>query len=139
MFGKKKKVGRSKTSTKKNTNDSLSQALSLTPEKLMEILETAPLPAEIKQALIQELPEFIETIDETARKIYDPQQIWLESIQYADYVEQMADHLKEDHGDECRLDIAEQLKAMSLGWKTMAENAMRVLDESEGTLEFKHA
>lgn len=86
-----------------------------------------------------ELPEFLETVDETARQIFDPSAIWLESIQYADYVEQLSDHLKENHGDECREDIADQLKAMSIGWKTMAENAMRVLDESEGTLEFKHA
>jgi hypothetical protein len=113
--------------------------MSLTPEKLMEILEAAPLSPAVKQALINELPDFIETVDENARQIFDPNQIWLESLQFADYVGQLGEHLLENHGDECREDIANQLNAMSMAWKLMAENAMTVLDESEGTLEFKNA
>jgi hypothetical protein len=105
----------------------------------MEILEAAPLSPAVKQALIRELPDFIETVDENARQIFDPNQIWLESLQFADYVGQLGTHLFENHGDECREDIANQLCAMSMAWKLMAENAMTVLDESEGTLEFKNA
>ena len=139
MFGRKKKAGYSKTSTQASTTNSLSEALCLTPEKLMEILEAAPLSPAVKQALINELPDFIETVDENARQIFDPNQIWLESLQFADYVGQLGSHLIENHGDECREDIANQLTAMSMAWKLMAENAMTVLDESNGTLEFKNA
>ena len=105
----------------------------------MEILEAAPLSPAVKQALINELPDFLETVDENARQIFDPNQIWLESLQFADYVGQLGSHLLENHGDECREDIANQLNAMSMAWKLMAENAMTVLDESDGTLEFKNA
>jgi len=98
----------------------------------MEILEAAPLSPAVKQALLNELPDFI-------RQIFDPNQIWLESLQFADYVGQLGEHLLENHGDECREDIANQLNAMSMAWKLMAENAMTVLDQSEGTLEFKNA
>ena len=139
MFGRKKKAEDSKTSAKQSTANSLSEALCLTPEKLLEILEAAPLSQAVKQALISELPNFIETVDDSARQIFDPNQIWLESLQFADYVGQLGEHLFENHGDECREDIAHQLVAMSMSWKLMAENAMSVLDESEGTLEFKNA
>ena len=93
----------------------------------------------MKQALINELPNFIETVDDSARQIFDPNQIWLESLQFADYVGQLGDHLLDNHGGDCIEDIAQQLLAMSMSWKLMAENAMSVLDEAEGTLEFKNA
>ena len=105
----------------------------------MEILEAAPLSEAVKHALINELPNFIETVDDSARQIFDPNQIWLESLQFADYVGQLGAHLLENHGSDCIEDIAQQLTAMSMSWKLMAENAMSVLDESEGTLEFKNA
>ena len=139
MFGRRKKAEPSKTSTNQSTTNSLSEAMSLTPERLLEILEAAPLSQAVKQALINELPTFIETIDDSARQIFDPNQVWLESLQFADYVGQLGEHLLEKHGDECIEEIAQQLKAMSMSWKLMAENAMSVLDESEGTLEFKNA
>ena len=139
MFGRKKKAEHLKTSQNQSTTNSLSEAMSLTPERLLEILEAAPLSPAVKQALINELPNFIETVDDSARQIFDPNQIWLESLQFADYVGQLGDHLLDNHGDDCIAEIAHQLKAMSLSWKLMAENAMRVLDEAEGTLEFKNA
>jgi hypothetical protein len=94
------------------------------------------IPTEMKQAILDGLPEFIERIDEATQKIYDPSQVWLESLQFADYVGQLAKHLAEDHGPECREEIALQLRLMSESWKDLAENAMEVLDKSEEV--FKH-
>jgi methyl-accepting chemotaxis protein len=91
---------------------------------------------EMRQAILDGLPEFMERIDEATQKIYDPSQVWFESIQFADYVEQLAEHLAQDHGPECREEIATQLRLMSESWKDLAENAMEVLDKSEEV--FKH-
>lgn len=91
----------------------------------------APIPPQMKEAILDTLPEFVEHVDEATRKIYDPSAVWLESVQFADYVSQMADHLAENHGDECRQQVAEQLKLMSETFKDVAENAMKILDESE--------
>jgi hypothetical protein len=85
----------------------------------------------MKEALLSELPRILEQIDDVAKKIYDPSQIWLESMQFADYVTQLAIHLTEGHGDECVTDIAEQLQNMSNSFKQMGENALRALDEVE--------
>jgi len=85
----------------------------------------------MKEALLSELPRILEQIDDVAKKIYDPSQIWLESMQFADYVTQLANHLTEGHGDECIADIAEQLQNMSNSFKQMGENALRALDEVE--------
>jgi ATP-dependent phosphoenolpyruvate carboxykinase len=86
---------------------------------------------EVKETLKSEIPQVLERIEDVAKKIYDPQQIWLESMQFADYVTQLAQHLNEDHGRECIDDIVEQLINMSNSFKQMGENALRVLDESE--------
>jgi hypothetical protein len=90
------------------------------------------LPSEMKEALLEELPQVIEQMEEVAKKVYDPHQIWLEAMQFADYVTQLSIHLKDDHGRDCILDIAEQLTNMSNSFKQMGENALRVLDEAEG-------
>lgn len=100
------------------------------------VLSAKQIPSEMKQAILDGLPEFIERIDEATQKIYDPSQVWFESLQFADYVGQLAEHLTEDHGPECREEIAIQLRLMSESWKDLAENAMEVLDKSEEV--FKH-
>lgn len=95
------------------------------------MLEKLNLPTEIKETLKSEIPQVLERMEDVAKKIYDPHQIWLESMQFADYVTQLANHLNEDHGPDCIRDIAEQLANMSNSFKQMGENALRVLDESE--------
>jgi hypothetical protein len=137
MFGKKKKAEDSKTLQMRNSKDSLMKALSITPEMMTEaVMSSKQVPAELKQAILDGLPEFIERIDEATQKIYDPSQVWFESLQFADYVGQLAQHLTEDHGPECREEISTQLRLMSESWKDLAENAMEVLDKSEEV--FKH-
>lgn len=137
MFGKKKKAVDSKTLQMRSSKDSLMKALSVTPEMLEQaVMSAKQIPTEMKQAILDGLPEFIERIDEATQKIYDPSQVWLESLQFADYVGQLAGHLAEDHGPECREEIALQLRLMSESWKDLAENAMEVLDKSEEV--FKH-
>ena len=73
----------------------------------------------------------MEQIDDVAKKIYDPSQIWLESMQFADYVTQLAKHLTEGHGEDCVMEIATQLQNMSNSFKQMGEHALRALDEVE--------
>jgi hypothetical protein len=96
-----------------------------------QLVEKLGLPLEIKEALKSEIPQVLEKIEDVAKKIYDPHQIWLESMQFADYVTQLASHLGDDHGPECTKEIAEQLANMSNSFKQMGENALQVLDESE--------
>lgn len=86
--------------------------------------------------MLSELPEFVEHVDEATQKIFNPSAIWLETIQFADYVSQLATHLREEHGPECREEIAERLLIMAESFKDLAENAMEVLDNSEKV--FKH-
>ena len=100
------------------------------------VMSAKQIPSEMKQAILDGLPEFMERIDEATQKIYDPSQVWFESLQFADYVGQLAEHLAEDHGPECREEISIQLRLMSESWKDLAENAMEVLDKSEEV--FKH-
>lgn len=136
MFGRRKKRAGSKTSQMMSLNNSVMRELSVTPEMLKEAIEQAPIPPKMKETILDTLPEFMEHVDEATRKIYDPSAVWLESIQFADYVSQMADHLAANHGDECREQVAEQLKLISEGFKDVAEDAMKILDESEKV--FKH-
>jgi len=96
-----------------------------------QMVQKLNLPAEIKEALKTEIPQVLERMEDVAKKIYDPHQIWLESMQFADYVTQLAEHLNDDHGPECTKEIAEQLANMSNSFKQMGENALQVLDESE--------
>ena len=94
-------------------------------------MDKTNLPSEIKEALRSEIPQVLERMEDYAKKIYDPHQIWLESMQFADYVTQLASHLNDDHGPDCVKEIAEQLANMSNSFKHMGENALQVLDESE--------
>lgn len=90
----------------------------------------------MKEALLSELPDFVEHVDEATQKIFNPSAIWLEAIQFADYVAQLASHLKQDHGAECAEEIAERLLIMAEHFKDLSEHAMEVLDHADKV--FKH-
>jgi hypothetical protein len=96
-----------------------------------EAIQQAKLPKELKETLLNELPNFVEYVDEATNKIFNPSAIWLESLQFADYVAQLAAHLREEHGAECREEVAEKLILMSENFKELAENAMTIIDRSE--------
>lgn len=95
----------------------------------------ADLPQTLKDSLLSELPNFVEHIDEATNKIFNPSAIWLESIQFADYVGQLAKHLIEEGSADYQEEIAERLLIMSESFKELAEHAMIVIDQSQG--EFK--
>jgi hypothetical protein len=101
-----------------------------------QAIQEAELPPSLKEALLSELPNFVEHVDEATNKIFNPSAVWFESLQFADYVAQLASHLREDHGAECREGIAEQLIMMADNYKDLAESAMRVLDKADKG--FKH-
>ena len=88
-------------------------------------------PREMQEAIISELPNVIEQIDDAVKQIYDPNTIWLEAMQFADYVHQHAKHLMENHGNECVQEVAVNLISIADGFKHMGEGALRVIDESE--------
>ena len=96
------------------------------------MVETAQIPQELKDLLLEQLPEVMEEIEESTKAIYDPNAIWLEAIQFADYVQQNAKHLEERHGDECVAEVSEALQVMCQSFKNMGENALKVLDQTEG-------
>lgn len=104
----------------------------------MEIINSAPITPEVKEILLSELPHFMENIDEAADKIFNPSSVWFEAIQFADYVEQNVQHLQEGHGEDCQEEIIERLLDLTTSFKALAEHSMRVLDESEQIVEFKH-
>jgi len=97
----------------------------------MELVRKTNLPEEMKEFLLNELPQVMDNIEESTKAIYDPNAIWLEAIQFADYVQQLAKHLNEGHGDECVLEIAEQLDNMCTSFKNMGESALNALDETD--------
>lgn len=78
----------------------------------------------------------MELVDEATTKIFSPSAIWFESLQFADYVAQLAGHLREEHGPDCREEIAEKLILMAESYKDLAENAMTIIDKSDRA--FKH-
>jgi len=88
-------------------------------------------PTELQEILLTELPNVIEQIDEATKQIYDPNSIWLEAMQYADYVSQFATHLQMDHGPECVQMVSEQLIELSTSFKEMAESALQAIDKTE--------
>ena len=100
-------------------------------------MEQAPMPPEMKEAILNELPNLVEHIDEATAKIFDPSKVWLESIQFADYVSQMADHLLSDCGctPEDKFILAEQLKYIAETFKEVAESSMQILDQSDRILD----
>ena len=87
-------------------------------------------PQEVQEALLNELPNVIEQVEEASKQIYDPNTIWLEAMQFADYVHQFARHLQENHGEECIEEIAVNLVSLAEGFKEMGEGALTVIDES---------
>lgn len=95
------------------------------------------MPAEMKERILNELPSLLEHIDEATAKIFDPAKVWLESIQFADYVSQMADHLLDDCGctPEDKALLAGQLKHISETFKEVAESSMQILDQSDRILD----
>jgi hypothetical protein len=98
---------------------------------LTEAVMKAKLTPQMKETILSELPEFMEHIDEATRKIFDPSAVWLECLQFADYVSQMAQHLLDNHGPECTEQVGINLKIMADSWKDLAEGSMEVLDQSE--------
>ena len=131
MFGRIKKAVRSWTSPKKNSMRITMGTSSLSQEEVSKALRKLKIPTEIQEAILSELPNVIEQIDEATKQIYDPNTIWLEAIQFADYIEQLGKHLREPHGDDCVADIAEQVINMANSFKDMGESALRVIDETE--------
>jgi hypothetical protein len=101
-----------------------------------EAIQNSDLPKALKDNLLSELPNFVELVDEATTKIYSPSAIWFESLQFADYVAQLAGHLREEHGPDCAKEIAERLIIMAESYKDLAENAMTIIDKSEAG--FKH-
>ena len=92
------------------------------------------MPMDMKEALLSELPNFVELVDEATTKIFSPSAIWFESLQFADYVAQLAGHLREEHGPDCREEVAEKLILMAENYKELAEHAMTIIDKSEKAL-----
>ena len=88
-------------------------------------------PTELQEVILSELPNVIEQIDEATKQVYDPNTIWLEAMQFADYVGQFAQHLRDNHGEDCIAEIAAQLITISTSFKEMGESALKVIDETE--------
>lgn len=99
---------------------------------MTEAVNQSRMPQEMKQAILNELPEFIERIDEATQKVFSPSAIWLESAVFADYVIQMAKHILEGECEPgCNERTLNQLIYLAENWKDLAENSMQVLDSSE--------
>jgi len=94
-------------------------------------MQKMKVPKEIQEVILSELPNVIEQIDEATKQIYDPNTIWLEAMQFADYVSQFGKHLQENHGLDCVEEIAQQLINISESFKFMGEGALKVIDETE--------
>ena len=99
-------------------------------------MEQSSIPQEMKERILDELPSLVEHIDEATAKIFDPSKVWLESIQFADYVSQMAEHILSDCGctEEDKQDLAAQLKYIAETFKEVAESSMQILDQSDKIL-----
>ena len=95
------------------------------------VLSKLKVPQEVKDIIIAELPNVLEQVNEASKQIYDPNTIWLEAMQFADYVGQFGKHLEEHHGPECIADIASGLIVLADSFKEMGESALKVIDESE--------
>jgi hypothetical protein len=86
----------------------------------------------MKEQILTQLPPLLERLDDIAQKVYDPTQIWLESIQFADYVSQLATHMNQCGAEDCNAELTTQLLNMTSSFKQMGENALTVLDEMDG-------
>jgi len=101
-----------------------------------EAIQNSDLPKDLKDNLLNELPNFVELVDEATSKIFNPSSAWFESLQFADYVAQLAGHLREDHGPDCTKEIADRLILMAESYKDLAEHVMTIIDKSDAR--FKH-
>lgn len=97
-------------------------------DEIREVINNSELPEELKRSLNESLPILLENVGEAAKTVYDPNSIWLEAIQYADYVQQHLDHLGECEDDECSKESLTRAVGFTKEFKQMAEHAMRVLD-----------
>ena len=97
-------------------------------DEIREIINNSELPAELKRSLNESLPILLENVGEAAKTVYDPNAIWLEAIQYADYVQQHLDHFNECDDDGCTRESLSRAIGFTREFKQMAEHAMRVLD-----------
>lgn len=97
-------------------------------EDIKQAIANSDLPDDLKAKLVEDMPELLEHVNEASRTVYDPNAIWLEAIQYADEVEQVAKHLLKSHEDSCATASVAALGMMSKQFKRMAESAMQVLD-----------
>lgn len=98
--------------------------MEVTEEDIIEAINTSDLPEELKADLLTALPKLMHNVGEIARAVFDPNAIWLESIQYADYVQQYLEHIEKCDDVDC----TKSAIAMTKSFKQMAEHAMRVLD-----------
>jgi hypothetical protein len=96
-----------------------------------EAIMKSDLPKALKDNLLSELPNFVELVDEATNKIFNPSAAWFESLQFADYVAQLAGHLREDHGPDCAREVGERLIEMAESYKDLAEHAMTIIDKSD--------
>jgi hypothetical protein len=94
-------------------------------------MQKMKVPKEIQEVILSELPNVIEQIDEATKQIYDPNTIWLEAMQFADYVSQFGKHLQENHGPDCVEQVAQEIINLSESFKFMGEGALKVIDETE--------
>ena len=100
----------------------------LNSEDIAEIINKSGLPEDLKKRLNESLPMLLENIGEAAKTVYDPNAIWMEAIQYADYVHQNLDHLSKCDDAQCNEGNLQTTLAFTREFKAMAENAMAVLD-----------
>jgi cation transport regulator ChaB len=100
----------------------------LNADEIKKVIQNSELPDDLKEKLINELPELLEGVGEAARTVYDPNAIWLEAIQYADYVQQHLQHLQECKEEVCLNESIQTAVAFTRQFKQMAEHAMMVLD-----------
>jgi hypothetical protein len=99
--------------------------MEISGQDILDAIEESDLPEDLKVELRSALPKLLHNVGEVAKTVYDPNSIWLEAIQYADYVEQYMEHIKSCDGDDCTTNAI----AMTKAFKQMAEHAMRVLDQ----------
>jgi cation transport regulator ChaB len=106
----------------------MSEDESLDMQDIQRFIAESDLPAELKKRLNESLPMLLENVGDAAKTVYDPNAIWLEAIQYADYVQQHLQHLQECKEEVCLNESIQTAVAFTRQFKQMAEHAMMVLD-----------
>lgn len=106
-------------------------AQTLTPQEIEQIIKDAPIDDQIKELLLKEVPSLVDFVHQGVERITSPSNIWLESIQFADYTQQFGQHLMECGDPDCTERSGRALVEMSTSFKLMAEAAMQALDEME--------